>query len=99
MIFDLKVPDVCSLGSCSRFWRELCESDCVWASLCRDRWPALDLDYQDSAPQFGNHLLDQHLDSTLKVEIISHMKLCVLFKLLLFIGSVVNFVEQSSLVF
>ncbi|KAM7463042.1 hypothetical protein LguiA_031163 [Lonicera macranthoides] len=63
---SLQVPDICSLGSCSRFWRELCESDCVWASLCRDRWPALDLDYQDSAPQFENPLLDQHLDSTLK---------------------------------
>ncbi|PSR92649.1 F-box only protein [Actinidia chinensis var. chinensis] len=39
---SLQVSDVCSLGSCSRFWRELCGSDCVWASLYRERWPALD---------------------------------------------------------
>lgn len=35
----LQVLDVCSLGSCSRFWRELCGSDSVWEALCKDRWP------------------------------------------------------------
>lgn len=41
---ELKVWDVCSLGSCSRFWQELCRLDCVWFSLYRDRWPQLLLD-------------------------------------------------------
>ncbi|EEF45484.1 conserved hypothetical protein [Ricinus communis] len=38
---SLEVLDVCSLGSCSRFWRELCGSDCIWESLTRERWPSL----------------------------------------------------------
>uniref|UniRef100_A0A2C9UBW6 F-box domain-containing protein n=1 Tax=Manihot esculenta TaxID=3983 RepID=A0A2C9UBW6_MANES len=37
----LEVLDVCALGSCSRFWRELCGSDCVWEFLTRERWPLL----------------------------------------------------------
>lgn len=37
----VKVLDVCALGSCSRFWRELCGSDCVWEFLTRERWPLL----------------------------------------------------------
>ncbi|KAL3626143.1 hypothetical protein CASFOL_029692 [Castilleja foliolosa] len=36
--------DVCSLGSCSRFWRDLCGSDCVWEALYKDRWPGLSVD-------------------------------------------------------
>lgn len=39
----LQVPDLCSLASCSRLWRELCGSDCIWESLVRDRWPSLEL--------------------------------------------------------
>ncbi|KAH6756177.1 hypothetical protein C2S52_014584 [Perilla frutescens var. hirtella] len=41
---SLQVFDVCSLGSCSRFWRELCAYDCVWEALCKDRWPAICVD-------------------------------------------------------
>jgi len=36
-----KVRDLCALGCCSRFWRELCFSDCIWESLVRNRWPLL----------------------------------------------------------
>ncbi|RDX64066.1 hypothetical protein CR513_57418 [Mucuna pruriens] len=35
----LQVRDLCALGCCSRFWRELCFSDCIWESLVRNRWP------------------------------------------------------------
>ncbi|XP_010243590.1 PREDICTED: uncharacterized protein LOC104587608 isoform X1 [Nelumbo nucifera] len=42
----LQVTDVCALGSCSRFWRELCASDCLWLSLSRQRWPSLDFSSQ-----------------------------------------------------
>ncbi|KAI4317645.1 hypothetical protein L6164_025499 [Bauhinia variegata] len=37
----LQVRDLCSLSCCSRFWRELCGSDCIWESLARERWPLL----------------------------------------------------------
>ncbi|XP_047153613.1 uncharacterized protein LOC124825113 [Vigna umbellata] len=37
----LQVRDLCALGCCSRFWRELCFSDCIWESLVRNRWPLL----------------------------------------------------------
>ncbi|KAL5541793.1 hypothetical protein UlMin_009503 [Ulmus minor] len=37
----LQVGDLCALGSCSRFWRELCRSECLWESLTRERWPLL----------------------------------------------------------
>ncbi|XP_057832153.2 uncharacterized protein LOC131042847 [Cryptomeria japonica] len=39
----LKVPDLCALGSSSVFWRQLCASDFIWASLAKKRWPCLDL--------------------------------------------------------
>ncbi|KAJ9537111.1 hypothetical protein OSB04_029844 [Centaurea solstitialis] len=62
----LQELDLCALGCCSRFWRELCGSDHIWAGLCRDRWPALVLDKQEEeeSPEFKAHQLQQqHLDS------------------------------------
>ncbi|CAL5431318.1 unnamed protein product [Camellia sinensis] len=51
--------------SCSWFWRELCGSDCVWESLYRDRWPALDLGRDSSsAPQIKTHQLDPQIQSS-----------------------------------
>ncbi|KAF4356051.1 hypothetical protein G4B88_015331 [Cannabis sativa] len=38
---SLQGLELCSLGSCSRFWRELCKSDCIWESLAKERWPFL----------------------------------------------------------
>jgi hypothetical protein len=37
----LKVLDLCSLGSCSQFWRDSCGSDSIWESLTKQRWPSL----------------------------------------------------------
>ncbi|BFG17652.1 hypothetical protein CerSpe_039250 [Prunus speciosa] len=39
---EVKVPDLCALASCSRFWREICGSDCIWEPLVRERWPPLE---------------------------------------------------------
>ncbi|XWS14019.1 hypothetical protein CRYUN_Cryun36dG0088000 [Craigia yunnanensis] len=39
--FYLEVPDLSSLGCCSRVWRELCGSDCLWESVFKKRWPLL----------------------------------------------------------
>lgn len=49
----MKVVDLCSLGSCSRFWWELCGSDKIWESLCKKRWPALALEIESSS--YNNH--------------------------------------------
>lgn len=38
----LEATDVCSLGSCSRFWRGLCVSDLIWMDLAKRRWPMID---------------------------------------------------------
>ncbi|XP_009780621.1 uncharacterized protein LOC107817382 [Nicotiana tabacum] len=46
---SLQVADLCSLGSCSQFWWELCGSDYIWESLCRERWPALSLEIEESS--------------------------------------------------
>ncbi|KAI3979606.1 hypothetical protein MKX01_013701 [Papaver californicum] len=35
----LQVLELWSLGSCSKFWRELCSADYLWVSLSKDRWP------------------------------------------------------------
>ncbi|KAK3011420.1 hypothetical protein RJ639_010908 [Escallonia herrerae] len=66
IVSTLQASDVFSLGNCSRFWRELCALDCVWAALCRDRWPALELDPESCAPEIETHQLDQHTESTFK---------------------------------
>ncbi|KAF5192397.1 F-box-like protein [Thalictrum thalictroides] len=48
ILSSIQVEDVCSLGSCSKFWRQLCASDCLWISLYRERWPSLDFTKQSS---------------------------------------------------
>ncbi|CAA3027337.1 uncharacterized protein LOC111392318 [Olea europaea var. sylvestris] len=63
---SLQVFDVCSLGSCSRFWRELCGSDCVWEALCKDRWPARGFDKDYFAFEDQNFVFDKRTDSNLK---------------------------------
>ncbi|PHT59906.1 hypothetical protein CQW23_02269 [Capsicum baccatum] len=52
---SLHVADICSLGSCSRFWWELCRSDFLWKSLCRKRWPALALEIESLSYDNHNH--------------------------------------------
>ncbi|XP_078446978.1 uncharacterized protein LOC144715849 [Wolffia australiana] len=37
---SLGARDLCSLGSCSRFWNRLCASDFLWSALFADRWPS-----------------------------------------------------------
>ncbi|XP_051127797.1 uncharacterized protein LOC127249150 [Andrographis paniculata] len=51
IVSSLQVLDVCSLGCCSRYWRELCGCDCVWEGLCRDRWPGFFEDGNSSDSQ------------------------------------------------
>ncbi|XP_023540636.1 uncharacterized protein LOC111800940 isoform X1 [Cucurbita pepo subsp. pepo] len=36
---SLQASDICALGCCSRLCRELFDSDCLWESLARERWP------------------------------------------------------------
>lgn len=85
---SLQVFDVCSLGSCSRFWRELCGSDCVWEALCKDRWPAICV---DENPQSKSY--DQKLGSNSKswrgLYISKHNEMAGK------VASVTNFVERA----
>ncbi|KAJ1692155.1 hypothetical protein LUZ63_008853 [Rhynchospora breviuscula] len=47
----LEARDVCSLGSSSCFWRDLCFLNCVWAHLFRRRWPHADVaDASEATP-------------------------------------------------
>ncbi|XP_039050417.1 uncharacterized protein LOC120191543 isoform X2 [Hibiscus syriacus] len=39
--YSLEVPDLSSLSCCSRVWREICGSDCLWESLVKERWSLL----------------------------------------------------------
>ncbi|XP_020275633.1 uncharacterized protein LOC109850120 [Asparagus officinalis] len=48
----LEVPEVCSLGSCSKFWYDLCSSDPLWLQLTLKRWPHLNLDVNAPPPLF-----------------------------------------------
>ncbi|KAH7573627.1 hypothetical protein JRO89_XS03G0182200 [Xanthoceras sorbifolium] len=45
----LEETEVCALECCSRFWRKLCGSDCIWESLTRQRWPVLSLSNNQSS--------------------------------------------------
>ncbi|CAK9159754.1 unnamed protein product [Ilex paraguariensis] len=92
---SLQVSDVCSLGSCSRYWRELCGSDCLWAALYRDRWltHALNREEEPSSSEINAHEFDQVFDSTSKVwrgfYINKHNEMAGK------AASIVDFVEQS----
>ncbi|GMH28442.1 hypothetical protein Nepgr_030285 [Nepenthes gracilis] len=59
---SLPVRDVCALGSCSKFWRELCGSDCIWISLYKWRWPSLCY----SSPVSDNTIKSQSSDPLFK---------------------------------
>lgn len=61
-----KVWDVCSLGSCSRFWEEVCGIDFVWECLSRERWPDVDLDKEFLAYEDQRHELDQSIQPSKK---------------------------------
>ncbi|KAG8370045.1 hypothetical protein BUALT_Bualt14G0076800 [Buddleja alternifolia] len=64
---SLQVFDLCSLGGCSRFWRELCGSDCVWEGLCKDRWGGIVVDDDNSSSsESQSHELHQEMVSNPK---------------------------------
>ncbi|XVE82064.1 hypothetical protein DITRI_Ditri15bG0116700 [Diplodiscus trichospermus] len=49
----LEVQDLSSLGCCSRIWREVCRSDCLWEQLYRERWPRFyEAVLKDKSPNF-----------------------------------------------
>ncbi|XP_026450086.1 uncharacterized protein LOC113350198 isoform X2 [Papaver somniferum] len=51
----LQVLELCSLGSCSKFWRELCSTDYLWVSLSKDRCPALGISSESPIPLILNN--------------------------------------------
>ncbi|KAJ0035503.1 hypothetical protein Pint_25036 [Pistacia integerrima] len=56
----LEEPGVCALGSCSRFWRNLCGSDCIWESLIRQRWPILSMFNEPSVTGWRKLYMKRH---------------------------------------
>ncbi|XP_028781642.1 uncharacterized protein LOC114737824 [Neltuma alba] len=77
-----KVRDLCALGCCSRFWRELCGSDCIWESLTRERWPSLS---SSSTPPNAPNLKEWR-----KLYIVKHNEVAVR------AAAAAKFVEESS---
>ncbi|GAV87359.1 F-box-like domain-containing protein [Cephalotus follicularis] len=57
---SLEVNDLCALGSCSRYWSELCGSDCIWESLTRQRWPFLDTVLDPTFKGWRGFYIEQH---------------------------------------
>ncbi|KAJ4823077.1 hypothetical protein Tsubulata_009603 [Turnera subulata] len=80
---SLQVEDVCALGSCSQFWRELCRSDRIWEPLARNRWPSLSTDPSPIPTNMGwkEFYMETNADRAHKA------------------GTAVEFVEQRSLQF
>nr|XP_010938713.1 uncharacterized protein LOC105057717 [Elaeis guineensis]XP_029124055.1 uncharacterized protein LOC105057717 [Elaeis guineensis] len=94
----LEVTDVCSLGSCSQFWRCLCASDCVWIALYKRRWPALGAGSQPRAIEGGGEecsgdarALSSPAQGWRVLYINKHRKMASA------VTTVIKFVEQSSL--
>lgn len=68
--------DVCSLGSCSRFWEEICGVDFVWECLSRERWPDIDLDKEFLAYENQRLELGQSIHPINKVSDSPKSQLC-----------------------
>ncbi|CAM8989818.1 unnamed protein product [Rhodiola kirilowii] len=80
---SLEVSDVCALGGCSRFWRQLCDSDRLWIALCKERWPEHEVfDDQTSVAEpckkWKNFYVEHHLKmaETAKV-VVEFVDLCL----------------------
>lgn len=54
----IQVRDVCALGSCSKFLKELCGSNEIWVSLTTKRWPSLQLSDHDDDPNSQTQITD-----------------------------------------
>ncbi|POO02380.1 F-box domain containing protein [Trema orientale] len=73
----LRVLDLCALGSCSRFWRELCKSDYLWESLAKERWPhKLSSSSSSTAPRMPI-IQCEHVLEALQCSKISDRQVCV----------------------
>ncbi|CAL9136937.1 unnamed protein product [Musa textilis] len=56
----LEASDVCSLGICSRFWRDICSSDSIWMALYERRWPSADRHFASPSQEFKAFYMNQH---------------------------------------
>lgn len=67
---SLQAWDVCSLGSCSRFWRELCGSDCLWESLYTERWPAFCPPIKVHQKDWRAYYIDMHKEMEISTKMV-----------------------------
>ncbi|KAF3774860.1 hypothetical protein EJ110_NYTH52143 [Nymphaea thermarum] len=65
----LPVSDLCSLGSTSRTWRDLCSSDRIWSTLSKDRWPAINLEESQLLETTGKHEEKDEEASTASIQV------------------------------
>ncbi|URE37541.1 serine threonine-protein kinase [Musa troglodytarum] len=56
----LEASDVCSLGICSRLWRDICSSDSIWMALYERRWPSADRHFASPSQEFKAFYMNQH---------------------------------------
>ncbi|KAH9683275.1 F-box domain-containing protein [Citrus sinensis] len=76
IISFLEESEVCALGCCSRFWRNLCGSDCIWESLSKQRWPLLN--NESSSVQNSDPTSEpEYVAEALKSRKISDRQVCV----------------------
>lgn len=82
---SLELPDLCSLGCCSRYWRELCGSEFIWEFLSKKRWPRFSVESNSRNPEiplssegWREFYLKQHHELAIRTQ------------------PIVKFVEESS---
>ncbi|KAH9765621.1 F-box domain-containing protein [Citrus sinensis] len=76
IISFLEESEVCALGCCSRFWRNLCGSDCIWESLSKQRWPLLNNE-SSSVQNSGPTSEPEYVAEALKSRKISDREVCI----------------------
>ncbi|KAF8394518.1 hypothetical protein HHK36_020728 [Tetracentron sinense] len=92
----LQVSDLCALGGCSWFLRELCASDCIWESLSRERWPYLDFSKESPLSMFKIRKNDQNMGPCSSVKGWRGFYLNRHNEMARKTAAVINFVEQCS---
>ncbi|XP_058758606.1 uncharacterized protein LOC131631844 [Vicia villosa] len=73
----LQVRDLCALGCCSKFWKQLCFSDSIWQSLLTNRWPLLQSPLSPNLKTWRRLYFERHIDLGLRaVSVERFLKAC-----------------------
>ncbi|CAJ2634393.1 unnamed protein product [Trifolium pratense] len=73
----LQDRDLCALGSCSKFWRQLCFSDSIWHSLVTNRWPLLHSSLSPYVKTWRRLYFERHIELGIRAGSVERfMKAC-----------------------